>query len=374
MTTNSVRRADGPLDEITPTSGRRRIEIAWAIFFLIVGLYAAGLWFGWQTRSHPGLSGWGAGGLAVALAFVASTFVFPLVGLLVATRRPGNAIAWLLLAIGAVWGLDSLLSTYAVYGLDQHQGSHHIALRAAAIDGFLWLVAIGLLTTFLILYFPNGHLPSPRWRIVTWTSGVIITLGSISILFTPGPMTQGSFSTPATNPYGVSNLAATLNWAGDALVVLPLMFLASAASLIVRYRRALDIERAQTKWIAAATIVVAGVSATVFTMSLIVSNPEPTWLRVLEDLPLFSFALIPASIGVAVLRYHLYDIDVIIRKTLVYGALLVALGLLYLAGVVALGWLFRHLTGQSGSVAVTFSTLAVAIAFQPLRTRISSKR
>ena len=109
------------------------------------------------------------------------------------------------------------------------------------------------------------------------------------------------------------------------------MFLASAASLIVRYRRALDIERAQTKWIAAATMSLPASRQSYSRCRWPCLEPEPTWLRVLEDLPLFSFALIPASIGVAVLRYHLYDIDVIIRKTLVYGALLLALAAVYLA-------------------------------------------
>jgi hypothetical protein len=339
---------------------------------LIVVLYGAGVWFGWQTRSHADTSGWGLDTFAVSVGFVATTFVFPLVGVLIATRRPGNLIAWLLLGVGAVWGLDSLLSTYAVYGLDLHQGSARLAVRAASVDNFLWVIAIGLMGTFLPLYFPDGRLPGPRWRIVTWVSAATITVGSLSIALTPGPMTDSSF-TSAINPFGVSALATQLSWAGVAIILLPLTILTSAASLIVRFRRSHGMARAQLKWLVAATATVAGIFAAVEMISILAGSGQafvPTWIRLLQDLALFSFALVPLAIGVAVLRYHLYEIDVIIRKTLVYTALAATLALLYLGGISLTGWMFRSLTGQSGALAVTLSTLTVAAAFQPLRHRI----
>jgi hypothetical protein len=147
---------------------------------------------------------------------------------------------------------------------------------------------------------------------------------------------------------------------------------ASAASLVVRFRRAGLVEREQVKWLAAA----AGVSAWIYLGDLVVSvvaagsGPEPVWRVVLDDTFVVSLGLIPIAIGIAVLRYRLYDIDVIIRRTLVYAALVGCLAVVYLVGVFAIQAAVRSVSGQSGTLAVTVSTLLVAAAFQPLRTRI----
>jgi hypothetical protein len=156
------------------------------------------------------------------------------------------------------------------------------------------------------------------------------------------------------------------------VLVLAVTMVASAASLVVRFRRAGPVEREQVKWLAGA----AGVSASIYLVDLCISvaasgsGAEPAWRVLIDDTFVVSLGLIPAAIGVAVLRYRLYEIDVIIRRTLVYAALVSVLALLYLAGVFGIQGAVRSVSGKSGTLAVTVSTLLVAAGFQPLRARI----
>jgi hypothetical protein len=157
-----------------------------------------------------------------------------------------------------------------------------------------------------------------------------------------------------------------------AVLVLAVTMVASAASLVVRFRRAGMVEREQVKWLAAA----AGVSAWIYLVDLCISavaggsGPQPVWRLLLDDTFVLSLGLIPVAIGIAVLRYRLYEIDVIIRRTLVYAALVSVLALLYVAVVYGIQAAVRSVSGQSGTLAVTVATLIVAAAFQPLRARI----
>ena len=345
---------------------------AWAIFVTICALYSVGGYFGWLTRSQHNGGSWGTGSLAPSVAFALTTFLFPLMGVLIATRRPGNSIAWLLLGIGLCWGLDAVASSTATYGLDTHHGSRQAALVAAAFDNVLWLPAIGLTGTFLILLFPDGHLLGPRWRWVAWLAAVTIALGSATIVFDPGAMSDSSFPT-AVNPLGIEPLAGVLAWSRAIVILLPVAILGSAVSLVVRFRRSFGDDRLQMKWLASAAGLVAVIFGAVEIMSIALEGPlntVPQWLQVLQDVALLSFCLIPISIGFAVLRYRLYEIDVIIRRTLIYTFLAAVLVGLYLGGITILSAALQTITGQSGTLAVTISTLAVAAVFQPLRGRI----
>jgi hypothetical protein len=144
--------------------------------------------------------------------------------------------------------------------------------------------------------------------------------------------------------------------------------------VVVRFRRAGAVERTQITWLAAAASMVVIIYAAVLPMSALVAPSEvpPGWLQAAQAVALLSFGLIPAAVLVAVLRYRLYEIDVIIRRTVTYTVLAAVLGATYLAGVWLLGWMLRSLTGASGALAVTLSTLAVWAAFQPLRGRVQS--
>jgi hypothetical protein len=157
------------------------------------------------------------------------------------------------------------------------------------------------------------------------------------------------------------------------ILVVVAMMVASAASLVVRYRRSRGPERQQVKWLAAAAAGVAAVYAVVVPVGAVVdpsSQHTPAWLSVAQSASLLSFGLIPVAIVFAVLRYRLYEIDVIIRRTLVYAALVAVLAAVYLGGVTLVGGVLRTVAGGSGAIGVTVSTLLVAAAFQPLRARI----
>ena len=179
----------------------------------------------------------------------------------------------------------------------------------------------------------------------------------------------GSAFPAAVNPLGIEALGGVLSWLRAAVILLPMTILASAISLILRYRRARGDDRLQMKWLVTAAGVVAGIFGVVEIASVLLEGPSnsvPVWLQTLQDSALISFGLIPISIGVAVLRYRLYDIDVIIRRTLTYTCVAAVLGTLYLGGVAVLSAAFQTLVGESGGLAVTLSTLAAAAAFRPL--------
>ena len=220
--------------------------------------------------------------------------------------------------------------------------------------------AIGICGTYLLLLFPDGRLPSPRWRWVLHLSTFVIVGGTLSLVLTPGLMGDAGY--PHTvNPLGVDALAACSTIAHGILILLPLAMLLSAASVVVRFRHAGAVERTQITWLAAAASTVVVIYALVLPMSAAVdhSGVPPTWLQAAQAVALLSFGLIPAAVLVAVLRYRLYEIDVIIRRTVTYTVLAAVLGVTYLAGIWLLGWLLRSLTGASGALAVTLSTLAV---------------
>jgi hypothetical protein len=352
-------------------SERTARRVAWLVFCVACGLWLAAATFSWLTRSLASQSGWGGGGFAVAALFGLVQLAFPAAGLLLARRRPRLPIGWLLLGIGVAWGLAGSTG-YADYGLRLHPGSLPAAAIVAAVGAPMWAPAIGITCTFLILLFPDGRLPGPRWRWVAWVSAVAIVGGTAADTLTPGEMASQGYP-GVQNPLGVGVIGSALDVGQLLLALIPVMMVASAASLVVRFRRAGAVQRQQIKWLASAAAVVAVSYLLVLAISLIAepsNNIGPLWLQAAQDASLLSFGLIPIAIGVAVLRHGLFEIDVIIRKTLVYSTLVASLGLLYLAGVVGLQALVRSVIGQSGAVAVTASTLVVAGAFQPLRTRI----
>ncbi len=357
-----------------PELGDRTLRIlAWCTFGFCVGIWVWALAWGWLARSIvESDSSWSGGGFWSNGGFVLAVFLFPVTGMLILGRRPGNRIGWLLLAIGAGWGVSNV-SSYSDYVILLHH-PHAGAAELAAIGATSWIVPIGLTGTFLILLFPDGRLPGPRWRIVAWISGVAIAAGLVLGLLTPGPMSDGGY--PHTdNPFGVGGLGTAIDDFKLLILLVPAMMVASAISLIVRFRRSHGVARQQVKWLAAAAGLVAAIYMFVEPIS-VTTAPEgtqaPAWLLALQGLALVSFGLIPAAIGIAILRYRLFDIDRLVRRTLVYAVLVACLALIYLAGVFTLESVVRDVSGSSSTLAVTLSTLAVALAFQPLRRRIQA--
>jgi hypothetical protein len=357
-------------------STRASAWLAWSLAALSVVMFLASVAFFVLTRAvqaeaHSSLlTRRSITDLLVSVPFLA----FPIVGALIASRRPHNLIGWICLAFGLLWMLLGLFDFYGVYGLAKPDTVPFPVAIYALVEG-LWLPTVGLLAIYLLLLFPDGRLPSGRWRPLSWLSGAVIVLLGIDTVLVPGPLTDLE---GVRNPFGLEGA----RWLVDAEIVLLLLFvaciLASAVSLILRYRHSGGEVREQIKWIALAGSFVGLLLSTVLGL-IIVSEvmrgsggSTPLWLQGLLFVMLLSFAGVPVAIGFAVLRHRLYDIDLLINRTLVYGSLSAILVALYFGGIVVLQRVFVLLTGQQSTLAVVASTLLIAALFTPLRRRIQS--
>jgi hypothetical protein len=295
--------------------------------------------------------------LATSLGFA----VFGVTGALIVTRQPRNTVGWLLLLEGAlafVWPLDSYFNSLVQLPAEP-SAWFMVGLWSW---GLLWLWLIFPIL-FIPLFFPTGRPPSPRWR---WLIVLGLGLCAFFILFATTQREWTSLNDKWTlaSPLGVHDLAFPMApWAAMLLSFAAL----SVGSLLVRYRRASAVERGQVKWLLYAAGMSFLIYAGAFVFSDLTGDIGDLYGLVL-NLGILTF---PVAITVAILRYKLYDIDVVIRKTLVYTAVTVLLALVYFGGVVLLQGLFGALTGVAQSpLAVVISTLAIAALFTPLRRRI----
>ncbi len=307
------------------------------------------------------------GGLEIPLTLAYSAFVlgFATFGGLIASRQPANPIGWIMLVAGMAFSLGGVTGDYASQSLD-HRALPGLSL-AAWFSVWTWSVGATLPATFLILLFPNGRLPSRRWRPVAWVTGVAIVVVDLSIALAPGKFDDY----PISNPFGAPQAHAVLQpLAGVAGVALFASALASIVSLIFRFGRAEDQERLQLKWLAFAVALVAFAAATSVVIET-VADADAGLIEVSNLIVTASMSTIPMAIGMAVLKHRLYNIDRIINRTLVYGTLTAILGLIYIAGVVGFGSLIRSLTGQTdNNLGIAASTLGVAALVRPLRSRV----
>ena len=312
-----------------------------------------------------------------ALLFLA----FPFVGALIASRRPQNPIGWILLADGLLWMFLTVIDSYNRYGVAGPGSVPFPVTIGALANTLLWVPTVGLLGIYTILLFPDGKLPSRRWRPLAWFSAAVIVLLSVTGTLAPGPLeNQGG----VRNPFGLEALPWLVVATYVITPLLPLCILASAVSMVLRFRRSRGEERQQIKWIAFAASFVgllyltAMVTGVIFTTALSgdgSSLPSPPWwFDLLFSVAVLGFAGVPVAIGFAVLKYRLYDIDIIINRTLVYGSLTATLIALYFGSVVTTQAILRALTGQTEQpqLAIVVSTLVIAALFNPLRRRIQS--
>ena len=350
--------------------------LAWSLAVLCAVMAVATIVLSVLPRpAREGMGGWSsAGDLLVFATFLA----FPVVGALTASRRPENLIGWMCLAVGLLWWLIILSGDYGAYGLAVPGSVPFPATVFALLYAWLWVPAVGLLGIYMILLFPDGKLPSRRWRLLAWFSGAVIAVESIAVFLTPGPL-DGLGG--ARNPFGLEGAPWLTVLGYFVLPLLPVCMLASAASLVLRFRRSGGEVRQQIKWISFAASFMSALYLLIMGASFVdwlISTPgaqsdlgtQTWWGPLLEDAMVLSFAAIPLAIGVAILRYRLYDIDVIINRTLVYGSLTITLVLVYLGTVVLLQRTFVFLTGESSQLTIVASTLAIAALFNPLRRRI----
>jgi hypothetical protein len=356
-------------------SHRTAAWLAWSLGTLSLGMFVANvtLYVILPRSAQPPIT-WGTGGLSIVFVFMLPFLAFPLVGALIASRRPTNAIGWICLAVGLLWMLNMISGGYGIYGLRASPGSVPFPIAIGSQGEWMGPATVGLLCTFLILLFPDGRLPSGRWRPLAWLSGTVLVLGSVANALAPGPLPDLG---GVRNPFGLEGYA-WMPGARDALnLLLSVCMLASASSLVLRYRRSGGEVREQIKWIAfAASVVALGVSGAVVlgTFTPDAGGTHPLWVGLIEDAITLSFAGVPIAVGFAVLKYRLYNIDLLINRTLVYGSLTALLAALYFGGVAMTQVIFRALTGQEEQpqLAIVVSTLVIAALFNPLRRRIQA--
>jgi hypothetical protein len=289
---------------------------------------------------------------------------FSAVGGVISARRPGNPIGWLFLIVGLSQGFDSFDTQYARYALVTNPGSLPAAAIMAWMASWTYVPGLGLAATLTLLLFPTGRLPSPRWRWVPWAVVVSIALMAVPPAVILWPL-RGAALVGDADPGRIAG-AWLLRIQDLGLFVTVVCMFASAISLVFRFRRAGGRERRQLKWLTYGGVLF----VFVFALSLFVPRPvreSGLWPVASVVLLLTVYPSIPVAVGVAILKDRLYDIDLIINRTLVYGSLTVLLATTYFGGIVVLQRLFIALTGQKSTLAVVASTLLIAALFSPLR-------
>ena len=296
---------------------------------------------------------WGFRGFAALIS--APSLV---VGSLILWRHPRHPVGWFSCLIGFVCALQAFLTEYVMRALLIAPGSLPAGVFGAWVLNWMW-IPLSFSISLMLLYFPDGKLLSPRWRMVVVIALAVLVIFSATLMFAPGPMTSSIGNKP--NPYGIEAFASVfavanlLGYGGGILVTV-----LAAVSLLLRFRRSRGVERQQIKWVLYAAALLA--------LLLPLSASKSLWLQ----LPLiFGFAFVFIAIGIAILRYRLFDIDVIIRRTLVYSILTVLLALIYFGGVVLVQQLTRSFT-ESSDLAIVISTLLIAALFFPLRQRVQN--
>jgi hypothetical protein len=326
-------------------SRRNAARLAWALCALAVALIACAVALALINRAD-------AGSVILPLGLTVSAVV----GGLVASRRPANPVGWFFLGSAGCFALSEVAEQYATYGLPG-------ALAMAWLLSWVWLPGVTLLLVFLPLYFPNGELISSGWRWLVWVALLFSVGGAGYSAFSPGEIQEEGI----VNPLGIEALRPVSDILGPfAFVAYFVLLFASAASVVVRFRRSGSVQRQQIKWLAFAALAI----PVWFLVNAPIEAASHTLFIVIDAL--IVAALIPVATGVAIFRYHLYEIDIIINRALVYGSLTFTLIALYFGGIVVLQRVFVALTGQQSTLAVVASTLIIAALFNPLRHRIQS--
>jgi signal transduction histidine kinase len=289
--------------------------------------------------------------------------VFPLVGALIASRHPRNAVGWTFIAVGLVYGASVLLELYAHVGLASDPDLHvahpvprsdplPLAAEASWLSLWLWFPSLMGLVVFIPLLFPDGRPPSPRWRWVGWAAalgfGVVFVPTAAAAWALRGPILLGDVDS-------LPELRWTLYPAAVGVSLIGLSAVGSVASLVVRFRRSRGVERQQLKWFVFAAAILLLTAINAFT-----PWTAPEWV--------LTFAILGLAVaaGIAILKYRLYDIDLVVNRSLVYGALTALVVGVYVAVVALLGRLF-----DPGGLGVALvATGIVAVLFNPLRERL----
>jgi hypothetical protein len=340
-------------------SARAAAWLAWSLWALCVGLFALTLVL--LLITPPIRNTWSeAWPEALSVLLRVMELTFPTVGALIASQRPKNPIGWILCGTGLFTGVRSFAEAYADFGLVGRPG----VLPAAEYMAWLWswprVPVAGLASALLLVVFPDGKLLNRSWWAVVWMAVGGSALVALFMALDP------SWNNPLALERGVfKDLVEPLGRIGFVLLIVS--WFCAAMALLIRVDKGSPVERQQIKWLAYFAILMFVGFA--FVVAGWFGN---NWSYFGELLSIAAFNCLPVGVGIAILKYRLYDIDLLINRTLVYGALTGILALVYLGGVVALQALFRYLTGQGSQLAIVASTLAIAALFGPLRRRIQA--
>ncbi len=327
-----------------------RTWLARGILVCYLGGVMLTLYFGWANEYYQ----WDGSALSLLMAYTA----FAVVGSLIISRHPRHALGWLFMASSFLFIGGYLAERYVWYALATQPNHLPGIVFMAWLGTWYWYPMVILTIIFTPLLFPDGRLPSPRWR--PWV--VMPTLLLIVMTVYGAVQPWLGYGGPIHNPIGIAAAGGLeesfLGSIVGALFVLS--FVMAISSVFWRFRRARGVERQQLKWFAYASGLVTGLALL----------PLLGGIQVPDLLDGIALALVPIAIGIAILRYRLYDIDIIIRRTLLYTLLTAVLTAIYFSSVVLLQSLFRTLSGQTNTIAIIISTLTIAALFNPLRHRI----
>jgi hypothetical protein len=311
-----------------------------------------------------------------AAAGALCTLAFATVGAAVLWHRRRQVVGWLFCLGGLALAVQAFAAFYATHALVASPGS----LRGGQVMGWLgtWVSAPALLLIplFCFLLFPDGRLPTPRWRLVAWLDGLILAMATVGLAVRPGPL---AVLPSVANPLGASGMVAQLadGMVASAALLLPPAVVASAGALIIRLRRARGAQRQQLKWFASAAALVAVIAIPVLPAQAVASAG---WANAALVVLIIAIACLPVSAGIAILRYRLFDIDVLLNRALVYSTVTTMLGASYAGIVLGVGAVVTGGGvggprggpggGSDSSLAVALATLTVAAMFQPARRRV----
>lgn len=360
--------------------------LAWCLWLLCVALISFALLFYFLASPTPATDT----PPTLTALFRILSLAFPTVGALVASRRPENPIGWIFCGTGLIYGVQAFASGYADYALLERTGSLPGGEFMGWISRWIGVPVLPLAGALLVLLFPNGMLLSRKWQPVVWVAVCGSAMLAVSAALAPDPLSfqptfdnplglggaigklapsesgplfdQPSLAKPADTKIDTGGVVEVFVRVGFFFVLVSWLF--AVAAIITRMDQARGAERQQLKWF-------------VYTVSLLVVGFLAALLgfgqhSVAWNIGIAAFNFLPIAAGIAILRYRLYDIDVVINRTLVYGVLTAALALVYVGSIVLLQGLFRALTGETSQLAVVASTLAIAALFVPLRQRVQA--
>ena len=334
----------GDADQVSVVAGRsvevrRPPFIARVVAWLIVPVYIAGTGANFWLEGFLGPQ---EGRVWEDTLLLVGFGAFAVVGALLVAKRPANVVGWIMATVGMMVGVFPAGDTYAAYVMTTFGHPDALAVFGAWTQGWYWFLLLALVLIYLPLYFPDGRLPSRRWLPFALLMGILML--SIVVLGALTDTLRGQdVDYRIENPIGIEGLAPVESLPIFSLlgVLLGVGCVGAAVAVVVRFRRARGIERQQMKWFLYAT-------------ALIPVFPLLNRLPEIVDAILFNLLIValPTAIGIAVLRYRLYDIDLVINRTLVYTALTASLVMIYLGGVVSLQYMFRAVTGSESQLAV----------------------